>query len=148
MKKNIVYLLMALMLISCGFLRQDNRDRVCFKNKCFEVELALTIEEQMQGLMNRQSLSYNKGMLFIFSENAIHKFWMKNTLIALDMIWIDESRKVVFIEENVQPCVIDDCDSYGPDSKIKYVLEVNAGMAKEIKLKVGDILRFDLKLKK
>lgn len=114
--------------------------QVCFRNSCFSVELATTPQQQEQGLMYRQSLGKNNGMLFIFPNEGVYPFWMKNTLIPLDMIWIDKSDKVVFISENVQPCKVEICPITIPAAEATYVLEVNAGAAKEIGLKVGDKL--------
>ena len=59
---------------------QDKENKICFKNKCFDVELATTMQEQVRGLMFRQDLEVNKGMLFIFTEEEKHGFWMKNML--------------------------------------------------------------------
>ena len=78
--------------------------------------------------MHREQLDQNKGMLFIYNESKISKFWMKNTLIPLDIIWIDGNSKIIHIEKNVQPCITEICKTYGPDIKNKYVLEINAGL--------------------
>ena len=98
---------------------------VCFKNKCFQVELAETKMQREKGLMNRQVLGDNNGMLFIFEKDDIYPFWMKNTLIPLDIIWIDSNGVVVFIEENVEPCV-DNCSIFKSDREAKYVLEIRS----------------------
>ena len=95
--------------------------------------------------MYRKELDKNKGMLFIFDKEGIYPFWMKNTLIPLDIIWIDSNDKVVFISQNVQPCKNLICPSIFPTVKAKYVLEVNAGVCQEIGLKVGDELTIDIK---
>ncbi len=71
--------------------RPGSVDQVCFKNKCFVVELAQTIAEQSRGLMFRDHLDSNKGMLFVFDSSAIYNFWMKNTEIPLDIIWLDKN---------------------------------------------------------
>jgi len=113
---------------------------VCFRSKCFQVEIASTEKERSQGLMNRENLDRDKGMLFIFDKEGIHPFWMKNTLIPLDIIWINSENKVVFISQNVQPCKSLVCPSIIPPRPAKYVLEVNAGICKDINLTVGDVL--------
>jgi len=111
------------------------------------VELAITQEEQVLGLMFRKSLDRNKGMLFFFDEEGEHSFWMKDTLIPLDIIWINQNGEVVFISENTQPCQENICPFISTDKKAKYVLEINAGISKEIDLKVGDKLEINLNRK-
>ncbi len=90
--------------------------------------------------MYRQSLPKDAGMLFVFDKEGEYPFWMKNTLIPLDIIWLDKDKKVIYINENTQPCKTVNCESYGTDKNSKYVLELNAGIAKEIGLKVGDLI--------
>ena len=146
MNKKVIFLIIILAVIMGLFFywRNKRQGRVCFKNNCFEVELSITNEEQMLGLMFRKSLGKNKGMLFVFEKEGGSSFWMKNTLIPLDIIWINENKEVVFISENTQPCKEDSCFSIAPDKKAKYVLEINAGISKEIGLKVGDRLEINI----
>jgi hypothetical protein len=75
--------------------------------------------------MYRQFLEEKEGMFFIFPDSSLHNFWMKNTLIPLDMIWIDDQLTVVRVL-TAQPCNIDLCEVYQPGVVAKYVLEVNA----------------------
>jgi len=82
-----------------------------------------------QGLMFRSSLGSDRGMLFLFPETAVYPFWMKNTLIALDIIWIDENLTIVHIARDVPPCKADPCPSYPPKAAARYVLELAAGEA-------------------
>jgi uncharacterized membrane protein (UPF0127 family) len=103
-----------------------------------EVEIADTMEDRTKGLMYRKSIPENFGMFFIFDEEAEHDFWMKNTLIPLDMIFFDRNYKVVKIVHNAQPCKKDPCMVYSTDKVSKYVLEVNAGLGDKIGLKEGD----------
>ncbi|MDD2665965.1 MAG: DUF192 domain-containing protein [Methanocellales archaeon] len=116
----------------------SKQNQVCIKGTCFYVELATTPDERARGLMFREHLDPDKGMLFIFEEEGVHPFWMKNTLIPLDIIWISEDKEVVFISKNTQPCEADICPSINPDKKAKYVLEVNGGVSDKIGLRVGD----------
>jgi len=118
---------------------------VCAGEKCFQVEVAKTESQRERGLMYREELGRDKGMLFIFDEDGMYPFWMKNTLIPLDMVWISSTGKVVFIAENVQPCKSLLCPSVIPGAIAKYVLEVNAGICKDIGLKVGDSLSINTK---
>ncbi len=108
----------------------------------YRVDLARTPEEQARGLMYRESLPEKTGMLFLFSDKGVHQFWMKNTMIPLDMIWMDEAGKVVFISANTPPCKADPCPSYGPKTPISSVLEIAGGMAAKGKVVVGSALKF------
>ena len=116
----------------------DSPDTVCFNNKCFIVEVARTKSELMRGLQLRDSLDKDKGMLFIFPSTQRQSFWMKDTFIPLDIIWLDRRKKIVFIIPNILPCETERCPVYTPDSDASYVLEVNAGVAAEFGLRVGD----------
>ena len=110
----------------------------------FFVEVADDPGERSQGLMYREQLDRDKGMLFVFDEDALHYMWMKNTRIPLDMVWISGDQEVVHIEKNIQPCFSDQCPLVKPDSKAWYVLELNAGISDEIGLKEGDKVDFEL----
>ncbi len=115
---------------------------VCIKNNCFLVEIADNPSEREIGLMGRKSLDEESGMLFVFEQEGVYKFWMKNTLIPLDMIWIDGGNKIIFIKENAEPCKTNPCEVFGPDEKAKYVLEINGGTTEKMKLKIGDAVEF------
>lgn len=116
---------------------------VCHGQDCFKVEIVSTPETREIGLMNRTELAEDKGMLFVFQEYAIYPFWMKNTLIPLDMVWLDTQFNVVHIEEDVQPCEADPCAIINPRVGALYVLEFNAGTARRIGLTVGDSITPD-----
>jgi len=103
----------------------------------YSVELALTPEDQAQGLMFRESLPERHGMLFVFPETAPHHFWMKNTMIPLDMIWLDASGKVLFVSADTPPCKADPCATYGPDGPAQMVLEIAGEKAKAEGVTVG-----------
>ena len=123
-------------------LENNNIPKVCFENKCFDVEIADTLEEREVGLMNRKSLDLNSGMLFVFDQEGIYNLWMKNTLIPLDMIWIDRNNKIVFIKENAEPCRTEQCEVFGSDKKARCVLEVNGGVVEEVGIEAGDAVEF------
>jgi len=80
--------------------------------------------------MYRESMEENDGMLFIFDQSAVHRFRMKNTLIPLDMVRIDEQLNVLSVI-TAQPCTTDPCPLYTPNVPVRYVLEINAGMAQK-----------------
>ncbi len=92
----------------------------------FNVEIARTDEERARGLMFRKSLPEDRGMLFIFENERDHHFWMKNTYIPLDMIFINSNLEVVGIFENATPMSLDSI-SIGKSSR--YVLEINGGLS-------------------
>jgi uncharacterized membrane protein (UPF0127 family) len=82
-------------------------------------------------------------MLFLFPVDGHYPFWMKNTLIPLDMIWIDSGQRIAHVKHDVPPCQVADCPSYPPNVPARYVLEVSAGVARQHGLKAGDQLRFE-----
>ena len=95
--------------------------------------------------MFRKSLPQNQGMLFIFEDEQPRAFWMKNTLIPLDMIFIDANWRIVKLIKNAEPCKEDPCPTYDSERPAKYVLEVNAGQIKEKEVKVGARVQTSLK---
>lgn len=114
------------------------QNQVCLEKNCFFVELAVTPEEREKGLMFRENLDSDKGMLFIFEEEGRHGFWMKNTLIPLDIIWINDNKEAVFISKNTQPCEENHCPVIKPTENARYVLEINGGLSEKIGLSVRD----------
>lgn len=108
-----------------------------------DLELALTPEETANGLMFRPSLPEDRGMLFLFSQPRIAAFWMKNTLIPLDLVFLDGTGVVVDVVANVQPCSADPCPSYPPSTPALAVLEINAGSASAHRIEVGSMIAFD-----
>lgn len=107
------------------------------------VEVAADDDRRAEGLMYRDRLHPATGMLFLFPSEAPISFWMKNTRIPLDMIFLDSNRRIVGIERDVPPCRFDPCPSYGPEAMSRYVLEVAGGVAAQHGLKPGDVLRFE-----
>lgn len=117
-------------------------EKVCFENdECVRVEIAQTRSELRRGLMYRQYMPERHGMLFIFPHLDRHPFWMKNTIIPLDIIWMDDHAVVVWVQPNARPCVVDPCPLYRPPANAKYVLELNAGMASKLDIKRGVRMR-------
>ena len=131
----LLIIIIATMLINFNYKKQTE---VCFKNHCFKIELAVSPEERSKGLMLREKLDQDKGMLFVFEKEEECPFWMKDTLIPLDIIWINENNEVVFITSNAQPCKDLFCPVIKPDKKAKYVLEINGGIAENIGLTEGE----------
>jgi uncharacterized membrane protein (UPF0127 family) len=104
------------------------------------VEVPDDLEEFARGLMFRNHLPWNAGMLFAYYDEEPRSFWMKNTLIPLDMIFVDSSSKIVEIKENVPPCKQDECPTYPSQEPAQYVLEVNAGFVQANDVRAGDRL--------
>jgi uncharacterized protein len=145
MKK--IFLFLTLLIFMMVFLnyfykKEYSQPQVCFKKNCFLVDLALTEKERMTGLMFKENLEREKGMLFIFENENDHSFWMKNVLIPLDIIWLDQNKKVIYLAENCQPCLDPHCPSIKPNGRAKYVLEIKGGISQEIGLSVGERLEF------
>jgi len=104
-----------------------------------DVEIANNSITRAKGLMGRSSLGENEGMLFIFNKSGIYSFWMLNTTIPLDAIYLSEEGTVVDIME-MEPCGLNitKCRLYTPKAEARYVLEVNQGFSKEHNIEVDD----------
>lgn len=102
-----------------------------------QLEVAQTSQQQATGLMHRRNLPTNQGMLFPFQPPQAVSFWMKNTLIALDMVFLRQGR-VVMIHAQVPPCRQVRCPTYGTSQLVDQVLELRGGRTAELGLKVGD----------
>jgi uncharacterized membrane protein (UPF0127 family) len=113
--------------------------------KSFKVEIADTQEKQALGLMFRDSLPADEGMIFVFPNEAPRSFWMKNCRIPLDIMYFDKELKLVSISANTPPCKVSRCPSYPSKAPAQYVLELNAGTASLLGIGIGDklTLNFD-----
>ncbi|WP_299125328.1 DUF192 domain-containing protein [uncultured Winogradskyella sp.] len=107
--------------------------------KTLDIEIADNEYETQTGLMYRTKLKTNHGMLFIFPDEDFRSFYMKNTKIPLDIIYIDTNKTIVSVQKDAQPF---DETSLPSDSPAKYVLEINSGLFDEWQIKVGDIIEF------
>jgi uncharacterized membrane protein (UPF0127 family) len=108
----------------------------------FSVEIAATPAEQAHGLMDRTSMPADHGMLFVFPQAQPLTFWMKDTLIPLDMLFFDEAHRLVTVRADVPPCEADPCPTYASTAPARYVLELNAGTAAKLDLRKGDVITF------
>lgn len=104
------------------------------------VDLAATPEKRTQGLSGRESLNEDEGLLFIFDVPNTYFFWMKDMKFPIDMIWLDQEKKITYIKENARPESYP--ESYGPNVPSLYVLEVVSGFTKKNNIKVGDNVKF------
>ena len=109
-----------------------------------QAELADTALKRAQGLMFREHIADDRGMLFIFGDAQPWTFWMKNTKIPLDIIWMDGKKTIIHIERNVPICTRPDdgCPQYHSDEGALYVLELGAGRAAALQLQRGTKLSF------
>jgi uncharacterized membrane protein (UPF0127 family) len=107
------------------------------------LELAITPEEIGQGLMFRPSLPEDRGMLFLFEVERVPSFWMKNTMIPLDLIFLDSQGAIVEIVHDAQPCAAEPCPHYIPSLPAAAVLEVAAGVAADHELAAGNVIEFE-----
>lgn len=112
------------------------------KGQRYAVEVADNHEERARGLMFRDKLEADRGMLFVHDAEQPLAYWMKNTRIPLDILYFDEDRKLVSISRNVPTCSLGDrCPNYPSRAPALYVLELNAGVAAEIGVAAGDELK-------
>ncbi|MGC1516324.1 MAG: DUF192 domain-containing protein [Maribacter sp.] len=105
----------------------------------FNIEFAESDYETQTGLMYRKGMNEDEAMLFIFPEEAMHSFYMKNTQFPLDIIYIDKGLKVVSMQENAEPFNEEGLSSKQP---VTYVLEINGGLAKTKGIQIGDSIHF------
>jgi len=112
--------------------------------KVLKAEVMVTDEDRAMGLMFRPSLPEDRGMLFDFFVADFHGIWMKNCRFPIDIVWLDEERRVVHVAENVPPCRKDPCPAYEPLRRARYVIEMNAGQARREDVTVGASVSFEL----
>jgi len=144
----LIILLFAVILILLfpSFIKEKNipDSLVCFSNQCLKTEIAATEQEKQEGLMFRESLPADQGMLFVFNQANLHSFWMKDTYLPLDIIWINNQHRVVHIEKAVPCPEKDNCPLYQSNTPAKYVLEANAGFIQANEIKIGDKVEIGL----
>ena len=100
-------------------------ERLVLKGEAYELEIARSLQQRLHGLMYREQLDKRQGMLFIYPQSGNHRIWMKNTLIPLTVIWIDDIGTIIGIKK-LFPCNADPCPSYGVSKPSRYILELNA----------------------
>ena len=112
--------------------------------KVLQAEVMVKDEDRAMGLMFRPSLPLDRGLLFVFEDLDFHGIWMKNCRFPIDIVWLDEERRVVQVAEAVPPCKAEPCPVYQPMKKAAYVVEINAGQARREKATLGSRLEFAL----
>jgi hypothetical protein len=143
----IIYILSFITFVVLGivyFSQKPKQGNFSFPqhNLNLQIERAESLAHQAKGLMYREKLDENAGMLFIFSDESKRTFWMKNTYIPLDLIYISKDKKIMEIKENLEPCREDECQTYASENKVQYVLEVNAGFVQKNNIQIGEEVVF------
>lgn len=147
MKRPFLIAAMALALAACAPATRSEPPphsrgmiQVTLHGHTFNTELATTDAAREHGLMNRTQMGKNHAMLFVFNQSYPQSFWMKNTLIPLDILFFNKQRKLVTMQLNAPPCTSDPCRTFPSGVPAKYVLELNAGTATAIGARTGDTL--------
>ena len=141
----LAFLLLALFFASPGLHAQEleRKDLTVWmangQSHRFVVEVAATPEQQEKGLMFRQSMAEDDGMIFLNKIDRPSTFWMKNTLIPLDMLFVDRTGKIVHIKANAKPLSEDLIPSGG---SVRAIIEINGGVAARLGIKAGDHVVF------
>jgi uncharacterized protein len=141
MKKTFLFVMLGVLLTGClvdsemlqvSVLTQDGEHS-------FKVDVAESFTERQEGLQQIAELSDDQGMWFVFDKPQMLNFWMKDTLISLDIIFVDQDYKVVNIAHNVLPCS-EECENYFSENLAQYVLEINGGLAEKLGILKGDTI--------
>lgn len=138
----IIIVLISLLIAILITYNPTDISKVRFQNnKILDVKIADNDETRQQGLMYVKELDKDSGMLFIFDHEEILDFWMKNTLIPLDIMFIDNNKKIINIEKGL-PCEKDPCKIYSSKLPAKYVVEANLGYSERNNITLGDPVDF------
>ncbi|MDD3002955.1 MAG: DUF192 domain-containing protein [Candidatus Shapirobacteria bacterium] len=145
MPKNIMLIITPVLIIIAGiliwrlffYLPPANSVKIKIGNTNYNIELATTIAQKTKGLSGRNTLCKNCGMLFTFGFETNLPFWMKDTLIPLDMIWLDKNGKIVDIQTATE---INSTKIYQNQLPAQFVIELNVNDSQKINLKIGDII--------
>lgn len=136
MRAFVLISLLCLLLPACA---KDGFKTVTLKDRSFMVELAVDHATREQGLMFRDSMPADEGMLFVFPSTDRQAFWMKNTHIPLDIMYFDSDRSFVSASYRTPPCNAgDQCPAYPSEGRARYVLELNGGVGEALSLVRGD----------
>jgi uncharacterized protein len=140
--RSFLLLVVLTVLSSVGACQAQPKVTISTKGREVEflVEIADTAGKRQMGLQYRQNLADDRGMIFLFPSESVQTFWMKNTPISLDMIFINRNRKIVGIVERTVPFSLDSRSVTEPS---QFVLEINGGLARRHGIQTGDSVRFD-----
>ncbi len=138
---NLLFAVLACIGIGCA--SASSEPWVELRGQRFSVEIADSQVEQARGLMFRDSMPADHGMLFVNQAPRPQAFWMKNTKIPLDIIYFDQQRELINFHPRVPPCSGgNSCPSYASEGDVMYTLELNGGTAEKIGLRQGDVITF------
>ena len=139
MKRGLIPLLIALLLSGCDRGPQSNLPTtpMTIGSKTYTLEIAAKNEERNKGLMQRDSMPADHGMIFLFAKDTDEGFWMKNTRIPLDILYIQQDGKVITIK-HMLPYHLETVSS---DGKYRYAIELNSGQADACGIKQGDTVK-------
>ena len=142
MRLTVPFATLALLLLAgCAHARDT---WIELAGKRYTVEVAANDAQREQGLMFRKSMDTDRGMLFVHEHEQPLAYWMKNTLIPLDILFFDSQQHLVSQQRDVPPCTLGDaCPPYPSDAPARFVLELNAGQAAKLGLQNGTTLRID-----
>jgi uncharacterized membrane protein (UPF0127 family) len=142
--------LVFLLLAACQQKKRESLDDLIAQEvtlpggQVIQAEVMVDRKDQARGMMFRTSLAPDHGMLFIHQAPGSYAYWMYQTLIPLDIIWMDENKRIVEISADTPPCrtVAHECATYGGHQTAKYVIELAGGMAKKYGLREGALISF------
>ena len=152
MKRIIMMILLAVLLMSVSLFLVQREDQktiiVAFPGGVeIEAEVADTPEKLLFGLAFQDALPPRGGMIYIFESTGSHRVTTKEYRFPIDMIWVDESRHIVAVHENVPPCRVETCPWHGTSSEsVRYLIETAAGFVHEAGVVVGAELKYTLRL--
>lgn len=143
-------LFLVLFTVSCGESPSEDPDVLHTTvvrlpdGREIRAEVVTAAADMMRGLMFRDSLGPDRGMLFVYGKPGTYQFWMYQVRIPLDIIWMDRNHKIVEIAANVPPCrtPASECPQYGGHTEAQYILELAGGVAAKHGLRAGDTLAF------
>ncbi|MCE5231748.1 MAG: DUF192 domain-containing protein [Mizugakiibacter sp.] len=138
--KHVLPLLLLMSIAAGASAAGPQRNYVALRGHRIAVEVANDDASRAQGLMFRDRIATDRGMLFVFADDAPREFWMKNTRIPLDMLFFDADGKLVAVQRDAQPCRQDPCAIYPSNAPARYVLELAGGSAARMGVTVGDTL--------
>lgn len=142
MPKTLLFSLLAAVLLFSGCVGKLQTEKMTLQTKTEKIPLTVEVadseEERTQGLMNREKLAEGTGMWFSFEDEAPRNFWMKNTLIPLDILFFNAKKEIISIVQNMEPCKASQCPSYASDYPAMYALELPAGFVNSHSIQVGD----------
>lgn len=138
-------LIVGVLFFSNCTVAEEGNFELCIESHAFSVKIADTHEKRKKGLMHVNRLQSHEGMLFVFPTQEKHAFWMKNTAVSLDIIWINDQHKIVHIHHQAEP--YDETPIY-PDISSRFVLEISGGLSQQYGFKKGQTVQLPSPLKK